>query len=43
MDKIKDQIKQLKRQVLIEQLTQSEIRIINSRIKNLELKLKGHL
>jgi hypothetical protein len=43
MDKIKDQIKQLKRQVLIEQLTQYEIRLINNRIKNLESKLKGHL
>lgn len=43
MQKIKNQIIQLKRQILSESLTQSEIRVINNKIKNLESKLKEQL
>lgn len=43
MQKIKNQIIQLKRQILSESLTQSEIRVINNKIKNLESKIKEQL
>ena len=40
MEKIKEEIKSLKRKILIEELTQSEIRLISRRIKILESKLE---
>jgi hypothetical protein len=40
MEKIKEQIKKLKRQLISEEMTQGEARIITRKIKQLEAKIE---